>query len=61
MIDLIDGRGSCRHPDGTARLARSALDAFASDVTAHRHGRCEAALTSVHGTGHPRHHTSGSR
>ena len=48
MIDLIDGRGSCRHPDGTARLARSALDTFASDITAHRHGRCEAALTSVH-------------
>ncbi len=61
MIDLIDGRGSCRHPDGTARLARSALDAFASDITAHRHGRCEAALTSVHDTGHPRHHTSGSQ
>jgi hypothetical protein len=47
--------------DGTARLARSALDAFASDITAHRHGRCEAALTAVHGTGRPRHHTSGSR
>jgi NADH:ubiquinone oxidoreductase subunit F (NADH-binding) len=61
MIDLIDGRGSCRHPDGTARLARSALDAFASDITHHRHRRCEAALTSLHGTGRPRQHTSGSR
>jgi NADH:ubiquinone oxidoreductase subunit F (NADH-binding) len=61
MIDLVDGRGSCRHPDGTARLARSALDAFASDITHHRHRRCEAALTSVHGAGRPRHHTSGSR
>jgi NADH:ubiquinone oxidoreductase subunit F (NADH-binding) len=61
MIELIDGRGSCRHPDGTARLARSALDAFASDITHHRHRRCEATLTSVHGTGGPRHHNSGSR
>jgi len=61
MIDLIDGRGSCRHPDGTARLARSALDAFASDIAHHRHGRCEAALTSVHGTDRRRHHTSGSQ
>ncbi|WP_205675949.1 NADH-ubiquinone oxidoreductase-F iron-sulfur binding region domain-containing protein, partial [Acinetobacter calcoaceticus] len=43
-IDLIDGRGSCRHPDGTARLARSALDTFASDIEHHRHCRCEAAL-----------------
>jgi hypothetical protein len=61
MIDLIDGRGSCRHPDGTARLARSALEAFASDITHHRHGSCEAALTSVHDTGRPRQHNSGSR
>ena len=61
MIDLVDGRGSCRHPDGAARLARSALEAFASDITHHRYRRCEAALTSVHCTGRPRHHTSGSR
>jgi NADH:ubiquinone oxidoreductase subunit F (NADH-binding) len=47
MIDLVDGRGSCRHPDGTARMARSAVDAFASDITHHRQGRCEAALASV--------------
>ena len=47
--------------EGALHVTRSALDAFASDITAHRHGRCEAALTSVHGTGHPRHHTSGSQ
>jgi NADH:ubiquinone oxidoreductase subunit F (NADH-binding) len=61
MIDLIDGRGSRRRPDGSARLARSALEAFASDLTQHRHRRCEAALTSVHGTGRPRHQAPGSR
>jgi NADH:ubiquinone oxidoreductase subunit F (NADH-binding) len=59
-IGLVDGRGSCRHPDGTARLARSALDAFASDVTHHRHGRCEAALASVPRTCTSRLHVSGS-
>lgn len=43
-LGLVDGRGACRHPDGTVRLARSALAAFASDVTQHRVGRCDAAL-----------------
>ncbi len=40
---LVDGRGSCRHPDGTARMIRSALVAFASDIDQHRHRSCEAA------------------
>ena len=61
MIDLIDGRGSCRHPDGTARIARSALDVFAPDITHHRHGRCEAALTSMDVTGRTPQHISGTR
>ncbi len=39
---LVEGRGSCRHPDGTARLVRSALETFAGDIDAHRAGRCEA-------------------
>ena len=57
MAGLIDGRGACRHPDGTARLVRSALDTFATDIEHHRHGRCDAALVSVSETGHdrPRH------
>jgi hypothetical protein len=60
MSDLVDGRGACRHPDGTARLARSALHAFASDVTHHRQGRCEAALTSVPNAGRSRRTDSGA-
>ncbi|MFF2051964.1 NADH-ubiquinone oxidoreductase-F iron-sulfur binding region domain-containing protein [Leifsonia sp. NPDC058194] len=40
LADLVDGRGSCHHPDGTARLARSALRVFAADVLAHASGRC---------------------
>ena len=41
-VGLVDGRGSCRHPDGTARLVRSALDVFAGDIALHHAGRCEA-------------------
>jgi NADH:ubiquinone oxidoreductase subunit F (NADH-binding) len=54
MLGLLDGRGACRHPDGTVRLARSALDAFAEDVERHRFGRCEAAMVAAHDTDHPR-------
>lgn len=43
VAGLVDGRGSCRHPDGTARMIRSALVAFASDIDGHRHRSCEAA------------------
>jgi NADH:ubiquinone oxidoreductase subunit F (NADH-binding) len=49
MVELVDGRGSCRHPDGSVRMLRSALHAFAGDVALHRQGRCEAALDSQSG------------
>ncbi|MGQ5637885.1 MULTISPECIES: NADH-ubiquinone oxidoreductase-F iron-sulfur binding region domain-containing protein [unclassified Streptomyces] len=41
---VLPDRGACRHPDGAARLAASALRAFADDVDRHRtHGPCPAA------------------
>lgn len=40
LADLVTGRGSCHHPDGTARLVLSTLTAFAADVAAHQQGYC---------------------
>lgn len=39
-MDLIPGRGGCAHPDGTIRLARSALTLFAEEVDRHIDGGC---------------------
>lgn len=47
MLLVIDGRGSCRHPDGTVRMVRSALEVFANDIAYHRRGRCTALLVNA--------------
>lgn len=41
-VRMVDGRGSCRHPDGTARMVRSALHTFSDDIDLHCRGRCAA-------------------
>ncbi|HEY7485614.1 MAG TPA: NADH-ubiquinone oxidoreductase-F iron-sulfur binding region domain-containing protein [Streptosporangiaceae bacterium] len=43
-LDVIPGRGACRHPDGAVRLAASALRVFAGHLAAHeRSGGCLSA------------------
>jgi NADH:ubiquinone oxidoreductase subunit F (NADH-binding) len=37
---MVDGRGACAHPDGTAGLVRSALAVLADEVLAHAHAGC---------------------
>jgi len=39
---MVDGRGACRHPDGTARMIRSALHTFAAEIELHQRRRCVA-------------------
>jgi len=47
LVGLVEGRGACRHPDGTARMIRSALETFSADIERHRHRSCEAAEVSA--------------
>jgi NADH:ubiquinone oxidoreductase subunit F (NADH-binding) len=37
-LRLVEGRGACRHPDGTARFVASALQTFEADLARHRRG-----------------------
>ena len=43
LPSVIERRGACAHPDGAARLVRSALAAFPHEVRLHLEGRCSAA------------------
>ncbi len=43
LFGLVEGRGACHLPDGAARLAVSALRAFADDLRGHERGPCAGA------------------
>jgi NADH:ubiquinone oxidoreductase subunit F (NADH-binding) len=46
-LDVVPGRGACRHPDGAVRFVTSALSTFAADVAMHRAGRpCEGVAAA---------------
>lgn len=45
LAGLVQRRGACAHPDGTARMLLSALGAFPAEFADHaRHGACERCL-----------------
>jgi NADH:ubiquinone oxidoreductase subunit F (NADH-binding) len=53
-LEMVKGRGACKHPDGVVRFVSSGLRVFADDIDRHRqHGPCRssASILPVPATG----------
>ncbi|MGZ8693010.1 MAG: NADH-ubiquinone oxidoreductase-F iron-sulfur binding region domain-containing protein [Gaiellaceae bacterium] len=47
-VDVVRGRGACKHPDGATRFVASALDVFDDEVQMHlRRGRCRTRAAAL--------------
>lgn len=45
LMDAVERRGACHHPDGTTRSVRSLLRAFPQEIDAHLIGSCTAGAS----------------
>jgi NADH:ubiquinone oxidoreductase subunit F (NADH-binding) len=47
-VEMVRGRGACRHPDGATQFVASALEVFTDEVELHlRYGRCRSSVRGV--------------
>jgi hypothetical protein len=47
-LDMMEGRGACKHPDGVTRFVSSGLRVYSDEIVRHRrHGPCPEGRTRI--------------